>query len=308
MISVSDLRVDYDNTCAVHDLSFEIEPGEVYGLIGPNGAGKTSTMRSLMGLLEPTYGVIEICGVDLLIDPEAAQSEVGFMPDFPPMYDDLLVWEFLDLFAASYYVPKHERPDIIDRYLDLVKLTEKESDFCKDLSRGMRQRLMLAKTLIPNPQVLLLDEPASGLDPHGRADLRKIIQKLAERGKSVLVSSHILAEMNDFCTSIGIMEKGKMVVTGRVDEISARVRGAGHLVVEVLEGDEEFQKIVKSDSLAAEITRKGKAYEFVYEGDAAAAADLLARLVRARVRVCSFNRKTQTLEDLFMSVGAQEVS
>jgi ABC-2 type transport system ATP-binding protein len=165
MISVRDLRVDYDNTCAVKDVSFDIEPGEVYGLIGPNGAGKTSTMRALAGLLQPTYGRIEIAGVDLLIDPDEAQQNVGFMPDFPPMYDDLLVWEFLDLFAASYFIPKSERKEVVQRHILLVGLKDKRDSFCKELSRGMRQRLMLAKTLIPNPKVLLWMNPPAAWTP-----------------------------------------------------------------------------------------------------------------------------------------------
>src|SRR5215471_500412 len=151
MLRVRDLRVDYDNVCAVRDLDFEIGPGEVYGLIGPNGAGKTTTMRAILGLLEPTYGEIEVDGIDVRENPEEGCKLIGFMPDFPPVYEDLVVWEFLDLFAASYYVPYRQRPDVVERYLHLVGLWEKRDSFVPDLSRGMRQRLMLAKTLIPDP-------------------------------------------------------------------------------------------------------------------------------------------------------------
>lgn len=308
MISVRDLRVDYDNTCAVKDVSFDIEPGEVYGLIGPNGAGKTSTMRALAGLLQPTYGRIEIAGVDLLIDPDEAQQNVGYMPDFPPMYDDLLVWEFLDLFAASYFIPKSERKGVVNRHIQLVGLKDKRDSFCKELSRGMRQRLMLAKTLIPNPQVLLLDEPASGLDPHARADLRKIIQGLADAGRSVLVSSHILSEMNEFCTSIGIMEKGRMVVTGRVEDVANQVHGGSQFEVKVLEKADEFKKIVSHEPLVKDLADQGGTWEFGFSGDDEAAARLLTKLVRAGVLVASFHRKTRSLEDVFMKVGAKEVS
>jgi ABC-2 type transport system ATP-binding protein len=308
MISVRDLRVDYDETCAVRSISFDIEAGEVYGLIGPNGSGKTSTMRALAGLLQPTHGRIEIAGVDLLIDPDIAQQNVGFMPDFPPMYDDLLVWEFLDLFAASYFIPKPERKEVVDRHIQLVGLREKRHSFCKELSRGMRQRLMLAKTLIPNPQVLLLDEPASGMDPHARSDLKKIILGLAEAGRAVLVSSHILAEMNEFCTSIGIMERGRMVVSGRVEDVANQVHGAGQVEVRVLERADEFQKIVSAEPLASNLADQGASWEFTLDGDEQAAARLLTKLVRAGVVMSSFHRKTRTLEDVFMKVGAKEVS
>ena len=157
----------------------------MFGLIGPNGAGKTTTMRAILGLIEPTYGEISVGGIDIRENPEEGCKLIGFMPDFPPVYDDLVCWEFLDLFAASYYVPRHKRPDVIEKHLHLVGLWEKRDAFVPDLSRGMRQRLMLAKTLIPDPQFLMLDEPASGVDPHGRADLKKIIKNLSERGRTV---------------------------------------------------------------------------------------------------------------------------
>src|SRR5580658_4276685 len=175
MIRIRDLRVDYDNVCAVRDLSLEVAPGEVCGLIGPNGAGKTTTMRAMIGLIEPTYGEIEIMGVDVRDHPEDVYRVMGFMPDFPPVYEDLLVWEFVDLFAASYGIERHQRPGKVGRFLDLVGLTSKRQAMIAGLSRGMRQRLMLAKTLVAEPKVLLLDEPASGVDPQGRIDLKNIL-------------------------------------------------------------------------------------------------------------------------------------
>jgi ABC-2 type transport system ATP-binding protein len=308
MIRVRDLRVDYETTCAVRDLSLDIDQGEVYGLIGPNGAGKTSTMRALLGLIEPTYGEIELAGVDIRERPEDASQVVGFMPDFPPVYDDLLVWEFLDLFAASYFVPKARRTETVDRYLDLVGLTEKRDAMVTELSRGMRQRLILAKTLLPEPDVLLLDEPASGMDPNGRADLKRAIKTLAAQGKTVLVSSHILSEMAEFCTSIGIMERGRMVVSGRVDEVTDKVLGKGMLAVEVLGPDEEFERIVAADTRAGRPMRQGGVFEFSFDGDENAASDLLTALVTGGVRVASFTRKQGGLEELFLKVGARELS
>jgi ABC-2 type transport system ATP-binding protein len=292
----------------VRSISFDIAAGEVYGLIGPNGSGKTSTMRALAGLLRPTHGVIEIAGVDLLIDPDVAQQTVGFIPDFPPMYDDLLVWEFLDLFAASYFIPNADRREVVNRHIQLVGLMEKRESYCKELSRGMRQRLMLAKTLIPNPKVLLLDEPASGMDPHARSDLKRIIRGMSEAGRAVLVSSHILAEMNEFCTAIGIMERGRMVVSGRVEDVANQVHGAGQYSVRVLDRTDEFQKIIAAETAASGLVQQGASWEFALDGDEEAAARLLTKLVRAGVIVASFHRKTRTLEDVFMKVGAKEVS
>ena len=175
------------------------------------------------------------------------------MPDFPPVYDDLLVWEFLDLFAASYRIPRRSRPELIDRYLEMVGLTEKRDAPTIGLSRGMRQRLMLAKTLIPNPQVLLLDEPASGVDPQGRIDLKNILKRLASEGKTILISSHILAEMNEFCTSVAIMERGRLVVSGRIEDVNARIMGDSALAVEILGDPEAFLRMLAGDPRAGTV-------------------------------------------------------
>jgi ABC-2 type transport system ATP-binding protein len=219
-----------------------------------------------------------------------------------------MVWEFLDLFAASYWIPPSDRPGIIDRHLELVGLTEKRTALVVELSRGMRQRLVLAKTLLPDPQVLLLDEPASGMDPNGRADLKRALRSLAAAGKTVLVSSHILSEMSEFCTSVGIMEKGRMVVSGKVDDVMAEIMGAGSLVVEVVGESDGLERIVSGDTRAGAVKRQDNTFEFPFHGDAAAASDLLAALVRSGVRVASFSRKRDGLEELFLKVGAKELS
>jgi ABC-2 type transport system ATP-binding protein len=308
MIRVRDLRVDYETICAVSDLSFEVGTGEVCGLIGPNGAGKTTTMRAMLGLIEPTYGEIELAGVDMRERPRDACRTVGFMPDFPPMYDDLMCWEFLDLFASSYSVPRTERRTVIDRSLELVGLTEKRRAMVVELSRGMRQRLMLAKTLIPDPHVLMLDEPASGLDPQGRIDLKNVLKSLAAAGKTVLISSHILAEMSEFCTAVAIMERGRMVVSGTIAEIQDRIMGGAVLVVEVLGDLGPLGAIVHADPLAGPIERSNGTIAIPYRGNAEQASDLLAALVQGGVRVASFARRREGLEELFLKVGAKELS
>jgi ABC-2 type transport system ATP-binding protein len=306
MIRIRDLRVDYDNICAVRDMSLEIEPGEVCGLIGPNGAGKTTTMRAMIGLIEPTYGEIEVLGVDVREHPEDVHQIVGFMPDFPPLYEDLLVWEFLDLFAASYGIPRPSRRAEVGRYLEMVGLTERRNSAVVELSRGMRQRLMLAKTLIPAPRVLLLDEPASGVDPQGRIDLKNILRRLAEERTTVLISSHILAEMNEFCTSVAIMERGSLVISGRIDEVNRRVMGDSLLAVEVLGDSELFLALVGADERAGPVERKNHCYEFRFQGDSESAAGLLTTLVERGVRVAAFERRRDNLEELFLKVGSVE--
>ena len=308
MISVDELRVDYGNLCAVEELSFSVAEGEVFGLIGPNGAGKTSTMRAMVGLLAPTYGAIRIGGFDMREEPQAACQVLGFMPDFPPVYEDLLVWEFLDLFAASYFIPKQRRSSEIIHRLEQVGLTEKTNSLVGSLSRGMRQRLMLAKTLLPEPKVLLLDEPASGMDPHGRAQMKQVIRDFAKDGGTVLVSSHILSEMDEFCTSIGIMQRGQMIVSGKVDEIAAKVLGEAILEIEIVSGAESLKKVLDKHCIDAESDASQREFAIPFDGDDSAASDLLAELVIAGVRVSSFTRKHESLEDVFLQIGAKEVS
>ena len=309
MIRIKDLRVDYDDLCAVKDLSLEVGPGEVCGLIGPNGAGKTTTMRAMLGLLEPTYGDIEVCGVDVRERPRDVCRIMGFMPDFPPVYEDLMVWEFLDLFAASYGLSLRKRRHAIADHLDMVGLAEKREAMVGELSRGMRQRMMLAKTLIPNPSVLLLDEPASGIDPQGRIQLKNVLKKLAEQKKTVLISSHILTEMDEFCTSVVVMERGQVIVAGRIDEVNRRVMGDAYLSVELLGEVELFQCIVGADDRADAIEPRGElTFEFRFRGDAQAASELLAALVRQGVPIAGFARRRDNLEDLFLKVGSKELS
>ena len=284
-------------------------PGEVCGLIGPNGAGKTTTLRAIVGLIEPTHGEIDLAGVDMVEHPRDAARVVGFMPDFPPLYDDLKVWEFLDLFAGCYAIPRTRRREEVDRHLDLVGLMEKRDAMVAGLSRGMRQRLMLAKSLIPDPQVLLLDEPASGMDPRGRIDLKNVLRGLRARGKTVLVSSHVLAEMSEFCTSVAIMERGRMVVNGTIEAVRARFLGAGSLAVEVLGPPEEFLRVLAGHATAGPPERQDDgSYLVPFVGGAEQASELLAELVGAGVRVASFARRKEGLEELFLKVGAKELS
>jgi ABC-2 type transport system ATP-binding protein len=309
MISVEDLRVDYDQFCAVDDLSFEVGEGDVFGLIGPNGAGKTSTMRALVGLLEPTYGNIRIAGIDVREKPEAVGQVMGFMPDFPPVYEELMVWEFLDLFASAYFIPKSNRKREIHFRLEQVGLTEKTYAMVGELSRGMRQRLMLAKTLLPEPQVLLLDEPASGMDPHGRAQMKQVIREFASEGGSVLISSHILSEMDEFCTSIGVMERGKMVVTGTVDDITNDVSVSAAVVIELIDGENELMKTASKNQLTGIPFKNDKGlFEIPFEGDSEEAAEFLTSLVTNGVTMSSFTRKRESLEDVFLQIGAKELS
>jgi len=308
MIHVRDLRVDYDDVCAVRDVTLDIAPGDIYGLVGPNGAGKTTLLRTLVGLKESTYGDLFLNGVDLALERERAVGVVGFMPDSAPIYPELTVWEYLDLFAASYFVPSSQRNGVIDDCLAQVDLAEKRDALTAGLSRGMRQRLILAKTLLPSPLILLLDEPASGMDPYGRAFLKECLRALSAEGKTVLISSHILSDLSDFCTSIGVMEKGHLVVTGGVSEVASRVLGAARMWAEVLAGQDLCAAILADDPRVTDVQHEGEAFTFGFTGTKEEASALLTALISAGVSLASFGRQKEDIEEVFLRIGAKEVS
>lgn len=313
MISIKSLRIDYEDVNAVNDLDLEIHEGQIYGLVGPNGAGKTSTIKALAGILEPTYGEIKIAGFDLELDHEMALQNLGYMPDFPPVYENLKVWEYLDVFAAAYLIPHDKRPEKINHWLKRVNLMEKYNTFISDLSRGMRQRLVLAKTLLHDPKVLLLDEPASGLDPKARKDMRDILKAVAREKKTIIISSHILTELSDFCNAVGIMEKGRMVVSGSIEDIRARIGSNKHLVIrQVSENSHNHQKIFNflnnSQHCSAVESKSATEIYCLFSGTREDAAWILAQLALQETGICDFYCEEDDVEDIFFKIGAQEVS
>ena len=305
MIQVADLRVDYGDLQAVKDLSLTVPPGEVYGLIGPNGAGKTSTMRVLAGLLEPAFGRVRIGGIDLLEEPERAHRITGYMPDFPPVYDELRVWEFLDLFAHAHGLDPDTRRRRVADAIEVASLEDKRDALCGGLSRGMRQRLVLGKTMLHDPDLYILDEPASGLDPHARIALRDTLRRLARRDKTVLVSSHILSELSGFCTSLGIMNQGQLVVSGSIEEVVARITPHQEIVVETV-GEGDVVEVAEAFDAVLRVRRHEGAYVLEFQGTSDDAADVLAALVRAGVRVKAFYEDHPDVEDLFLQVGGAD--
>jgi len=309
LILTKDLRVDYQDVTAVADLNLSIEPGEVFGLIGPNGAGKTSTIRVLATLQLPTYGEVQVGGMDALESPREVHRILGYMPDLPPVYEDLKCWEFLELFASAYFVDRRTRMARVDECLSLVNLTSKREAMAGTLSRGMTQRLVLAKTILPDPSVLLLDEPASGLDPNARIELRDLLKMLGERGKTVLVSSHILTELQEMCTSIGIMEKGHLLESGRISDIIERLRDEQRIVrIELLDyalHEGELKAAVEGVGAFVEVP-DGLALQFM--GSDQDLAELLRTLVSKGLPIKGFREQTMGVEDIMKKIGAREVS
>ena len=313
MISTKSLRIDYDDVTAVCDLDLEIRPGQIYGLVGPNGAGKTSTLKALAGILEPTYGEIKINGYDFELDHEKALQQVGFMPDFPPVYENLKVWEYLDVFGAAYLLSTTERSTRSKYWVEQVNLQEKWDALIRDLSRGMRQRLILAKTLLHDPKVLILDEPASGLDPIARKDFQNILKRVAADGKTIIISSHILTELSDFCNAIGIMEKGRMVVSGSIEDIRNKIGSKGKVIIHFINGNagikNQLQQLL-SQAVHLQNLRENAdgSFEASFTGNDQDASDLLNQLLKAKIPICSFHLKKEDVEDIFFKIGANEAS
>jgi ABC-2 type transport system ATP-binding protein len=308
MIEIHHLRKEYNGNIAVENLHLEIPEGEVFGLIGPNGAGKTTLIRILATLLEPTYGQVRIAGFDVLEEPLKVHPLIGYMSDFFSLYDGMLVWEYLDHFARCYSIPRHERTRLVDEVLKLVSLEVRRDAEIKSLSRGMRQRLCFAKTLLHQPKVLLLDEPASGLDPAGRLEFRELIKQLHAMGRTVLISSHILTEMKDFCTSIGIIEQGRLVAAGRVDDILRRLESGLQLELEVSAGMPQLLLILQTHEAVDQIASQDGRVRCRWRAGRETLPALHRRIVTEGVDVISLSVKTETIEDIYMRLSSHQTS
>jgi ABC-2 type transport system ATP-binding protein len=307
-IETRGLTRKYGKLTAVEDLNLQVETGALFGLIGPNGAGKTTSLRMLAGLLEPTAGDIIISGRMANHDWRELRRQIGYMPDFFGVYEDMLVWEYLDFFARCYGLPKDRQRQVVDELLELVDLTEKRDTYIQTLSRGMRQRLCLAHALVHDPQVLLLDEPASGLDPRARIEMRELLRELGSMGKTILVSSHILTELGELCDSIGIIERGRLVASGPLEEISLQIHQERSLRIKVLSDHSVAKVILCSLPGVGQVFDENGFLEVDFHGDEEAAAGLLESLLKQGVRVASFSGITSDLEEVFLKLTKGEVA
>jgi ABC-2 type transport system ATP-binding protein len=314
IIEIQGLTKQYGRLTALNSLNLSVAEGDVVGFIGPNGAGKTTTMRILTTLLKPTSGRAWVGGYSVAAEPQSVRRVIGYMPDFFGVYEDMKVWEYLDFFAACYDIPPETRNGMIDDLLALVDLGHKREDFVDSLSRGMKQRLCLARTLAHDPQVLILDEPASGLDPRARIEMRELLLELKNMGKTIFFSSHILAEVADICTRIAILEAGQLVAYGDMAEMKKKLRPHRLIQVRIL-GDlpavaaalATLPKVAEV-KMASEIDLPPDTLRFDFTGDDQALSDLLADLVRGGARIVSFSEETGDLEDVFMQVTQGIVS
>ena len=308
MLRIDKLSKSYGTFPALKELSLEIPDGALHGFVGPNGAGKTTTMRILATLMKPTSGTAYVDGTDLVKDGQKARTLVGYMPDFFGVYDSLKCREYLDFYARCYRIGAEDRKRMTARLLDLVQLQDKENEYVDALSRGMKQRLCLARSLIHDPKLLILDEPASGMDPRARAEMKGILRTLREMGKTVLISSHILPELSEMCDSLTILDHGQLVFSGTVEQLADRMNGNAPLEIRLPDSGgeaavEQAVQCLREAPFVTEILRPEPALLRIrLDGDQEACSAVLRELVLRGVPVTDFHRAPMNLEKVFMEV------
>lgn len=303
MIETRNLTKRYGNIVAVNNINLKLDEGDVFGFIGPNGSGKTTTMRMIATLLNPDHGEAYVCGKSIYTSQDDIRRLVGFMPDFFGVYDDMTVIEYLEFFCAAYRIPVGERRKICEEKLELVDMSFKRDAMVNELSRGQTQRIGLARTLLHDPQVLLLDEPASGLDPRARIEIRNLLRRLGEIKKTVIVSSHILPELADVCTRVGMIEKGNLIVDGNVAEVMQKARQRIVLNIRVKEREEEASRTIEQcDCVDTLSITSDRMIEVTLKPDIQDYSDIPSALVSQGFALKLFREEEVNLETAFMEL------
>ncbi len=304
MIEIIGLTKQYGKFTALDHLDLQIEEGTVFGFVGQNGAGKSTTFSILATLLAPTSGTAFVNGYNVVKDPKKVREQIGYMPDFFGVYDQLKAEEYLDFYGASYGISIDERKKLIPQLLELVNLSDKRDSYVDLLSRGMKQRLCLARSLIHDPEVLILDEPASGLDPRARVEMREILKELKHMGKTILISSHILPELAEMCDVIGIIDQGRLKAQGSVAEIQEKLQGAKSIVVKVHRDIERAIRFFEDHPDISEIQQDedSESIQFLFRGDRGAQQQLLKACIVQDLPIVSFAEIETDLEDVFMEI------
>ncbi|MBI3737383.1 ABC transporter ATP-binding protein [Candidatus Sumerlaeota bacterium] len=308
MIEVKEFTKKFGQLTAVDNLNLKIEPQQICGFIGPNGAGKSTTIRFLATLSEATTGDATVAGFSVTREPRQVRRVIGFMPEEFGVYDGMRVWEYIDFFGAAYGVKSANRRRIVGEVLELVDLTHKKDDFVQSLSRGMKQRLCLAKSLVHDPKVLILDEPASGLDPRARIEMKALLKELRKMGKTILISSHILSELADFCDSIAIIERGKLLAFGNLKEIGAKMREHRTLEILLPATSPILNDILSSNPDVVSFEEFGGHYNVTFVGDNEALIGLNQKMFLAGVPIISIGEQQANLEEMFMKITTGAVN
>ena len=306
MLSIRNLNKRYGKFQAVSDLNLDVPEGEIFGFVGPNGAGKTTTMKIICGLLRATSGEITLDGVDIIQNSRRMKEKIGYMPDFFGVYDDLKVSEYLEFYASIYNIKGQERKRITDDLLELVDLGSKREAYVDSLSRGMKQRLCLARSLVHNPRLLVLDEPASGMDPRARFEMNEILKNLKCMGKTIIISSHILPELAELCTSIGIIDQGRMVISGSNEEIMQQVYNKKVVRLKVTERLDDAVLILKEYPFVDKLVIGENTIQAGFGGGDDEMSRVLSDLISRGIPVVSFAQMDGNLEDVFMKVTKGE--
>ena len=302
-VEVKHLRKEFGRTVAVDDISFSFDSGHVFGFVGPNGAGKTTTMRIIATLEEPTRGDVLINGISICEEPELARRTVGYVPDTLPAHADITVHEYLDFYARAYGLRGKKRAQAVGAIEEFTNVTALREKNLKALSKGMKQRVSLGRALVYDPEVLILDEPAAGLDPRARVELRELLVLLAERKKAILISSHILTELTEICNGVVIIERGKILETGTMDEVLKKSASRRTVAIRLLDGQtlQLLKELLQTPHVANARTVAGEIH-FELSADESAACDILGELIAKKFKIIEFRQTKANLEDIFMTI------
>jgi ABC-2 type transport system ATP-binding protein len=314
MIHLDNLTKQYDlpsgkagEIVAADRLNLEVADGEIFGLVGPNGAGKTTTLKMICGLHAPTAGRVTVNGVDVQREPEEAQRHIGYLADFFSLYDDLKVWEYLDYFAHAYKMDEGIISGRVDEVIRLMTLESKRDELISGLSRGMKQRLGIGRAIIHDPPLLVLDEPAAGLDPKARVELKALLKDLHAKGKTIFITSHILADLEEICTSIAIIERGRLLRVGRLEDVMREGKSVRRYRIKLAVADFALAEWLGARPGVSAVAVETDGAGFAFSGSKADLAELVAALVSARAHVCGVEELTETLERLYSRVSSGEV-
>ncbi len=302
MLYLGNLSKSYGNFLAVNNLSLHVPKGDLFGFVGPNGAGKTTTIRMLCGLLKPNFGTIHINGYELKHQSEAVRRCIGYVPDFFGVYDNLKVKEYMEFYGSIYGISDDTVHKMTGDLLDLVNLADKEEVYVDTLSRGMKQRLCVARALLHNPQLLVLDEPSSGLDPRARVEMKELLMNLNSMGKTIIISSHILSDIAEMCNSVGIMNKGRLVTAGKMDDILGLGRNEHHLIIQISSNIDQAVQRVKEIPEVNVISIRENEIVVNFQGSDEELNRIMITLMQGGVMISGYHREETNLETLFMQL------